>query len=80
MLEQSRNSYQPNRCHFAPLDFHGEAVVDEAIHGIHKGRVRYNGSWWPAKCDRQIVLEQGETVAVVGIDGITLLVRPLPAG
>jgi membrane protein implicated in regulation of membrane protease activity len=72
---------QPNRGHFSLLEFRGEAIVDEPIHGIHKrGRVRFNGSWWPAKCDQEIVLKKGQTVAVVGIDGITLLVQPLPAG
>ncbi|MCC3603679.1 MAG: NfeD family protein [Microcoleus sp. PH2017_29_MFU_D_A] len=37
------------------------------------------GSWWPARCDRQITLTPGDTVYVIGVDSITLLVSLTPA-
>ncbi|WP_293217602.1 hypothetical protein [Microcoleus sp. PH2017_29_MFU_D_A] len=37
------------------------------------------GSWWPARCDRQITLTPGDTVYVIGVDSITLLVSLVPA-
>ncbi|WP_017716123.1 NfeD family protein [Kamptonema formosum] len=55
-----------------------KARVDETIQGPYrKGRVQFQGSWWPALCDREVVIFPEETVRVVGIKGITLLVEPL---
>ncbi|TAG55458.1 MAG: hypothetical protein EAZ28_22360 [Oscillatoriales cyanobacterium] len=50
--------------------FNEEAVVDESIYPNQTGRVRFQGSWWPARCDR---------VYVIGVDKITLLVSLTPA-
>ena len=59
--------------------FNEEAVVDESIYPNQTGRVRFQGSWWPARCDRQITLTPGDTVYVIGVDKITLLVSLTPA-
>lgn len=53
-----------------------EAVVDEVIQPNHRGRVRYKGSYWPARCQRAITLEEGTICSVVNIQGITLIVMP----
>lgn len=58
--------------------FNEEAIVDEPIHARRTGRVYFQGSWWPARCDQEITLETGDIVYVVGIDNITLLVTPAP--
>jgi membrane protein implicated in regulation of membrane protease activity len=51
------------------------AIVDEEIRPEQSGRVRFQSSWWPAKCDRKKIFKPGELVYVVGIDNITLLVE-----
>ncbi len=56
----------------SPLE---KAVVEEEIRPQHSGRVRFQSSWWPAKCDGQITLKPGEVVRVVGLDNITLIVE-----
>jgi len=52
-----------------------KAIVDEEIRPNESGRVRFQNSWWPAKCDLEMTFEPGEVVRVVGIDNITLIVE-----
>ncbi|MEG4417273.1 NfeD family protein [Microcoleus sp. LAD1_D5] len=52
-----------------------KAIVDEEIRPNESGRVRFQNSWWPAKCDLEITFEPGDVVRVVGIDNITLIVE-----
>ncbi len=53
----------------------GIAIVEEAICPGVVGRVKFRGSWWPARCDQNAVLFPGGVVQVVGIQNITLLVK-----
>jgi membrane protein implicated in regulation of membrane protease activity len=55
--------------------FIGEAVVSQEIGPNQKGRVCFRGSWWPASCEENIILQPGVMVKVVGIRDITLLVQ-----
>jgi membrane-bound ClpP family serine protease len=53
-------------------------VVDKAIAPHQPGRIRFQGTYWKAaladpNCKR---IEVGQTVQVVGMQGITLLVVP----
>ncbi len=57
----------------------GEATVDQVIEPGRTGRVHFQASWWPARCNQNITLVPGETVYVVGHDNITLLVEPVHA-
>ncbi|HIK56236.1 MAG TPA: NfeD family protein [Synechococcales cyanobacterium M55_K2018_004] len=52
-----------------------EAVVSETISPSCRGRVRFQGSWWFARCEERTVLAPGETVRVVGCQEITLVVQ-----
>jgi membrane protein implicated in regulation of membrane protease activity len=52
-----------------------KAIVDEEIRPNESGRVRFQNSWWPAKCDLEMTFEPGDVVRVVGIDNITLIVE-----
>ncbi|WP_293355821.1 MULTISPECIES: NfeD family protein [unclassified Microcoleus] len=51
------------------------AIVEEEIRPDQCGRVRFQSSWWPAKCDRQITLKPGAVVRVLRLDNITLVVE-----
>ncbi|MGD1712079.1 NfeD family protein [Dapis sp. BLCC M172] len=55
------------------------AVVEEKITADEPGRVKYKTTYWPAMLFRgySMTLEPGQEVAVIGRQGITLLVRPL---
>ena len=62
--------------HANKLHSQGEATVSKEIKPHMKGRVYFQGTWWPAQCEQEACLLPGEIVEVVGIRGITLLVRP----
>ena len=53
-----------------------KAIVDEEIRPGDCGRVHFQNSWWPAKCDLDMTFQRGELVNVLGIDNITLIVGP----
>ena len=55
----------------------GQATVDMVIQPGSTGYVRFQGSWWPARCEQQVTITRGELVAVVGHENITLLVEPV---
>jgi len=57
-----------------------EATVVKAIEPLRTGQIRFQGSWWSARCQRNIVLRPGELVNVVGRQNITLLVEPIASG
>ncbi len=55
-------------------NFHKQAIVDEEIQPHCVGRVHFQASWWPARCEQEVTLVRGQIVYVVGMDNITLLV------
>ncbi|MEG3839966.1 NfeD family protein [Microcoleus sp. herbarium14] len=57
-------------------NFEQEAIVDEEIQPHCVGRVHFQASWWPARCEQEVTLVRGQIVYVVGTDNITLLVEP----
>lgn len=57
-------------------DWESEAVVDETIQPGRAGRVRFQGSWWFARCGKAITLPPGEVVRVLELCDLTLLVEP----
>ncbi|MCC3409461.1 MAG: NfeD family protein [Microcoleus sp. PH2017_10_PVI_O_A] len=52
-----------------------KAVVEEEIRPGQSGRVRFQSTWWPAKCDRDITLKPGEVVRVLALENVTLIVE-----
>jgi membrane protein implicated in regulation of membrane protease activity len=52
-----------------------KAIVEEEIRPNQPGLVRFQSTWWPAKCVREITLQPGEVVRVVSLENITLIVE-----
>jgi hypothetical protein len=55
----------------------GKAIVDATIEPSKNGRVRFQGSWWSARCEQETTIFPGEMVRVVGRQNITLIVEPV---
>jgi hypothetical protein len=55
----------------------GKAIVDAIIEPSKNGRVRFQGSWWSARCEQETTIFPGEMVRVVGRQNITLIVEPV---
>jgi tetratricopeptide (TPR) repeat protein len=53
-----------------------QAIVQQTIQPNQRGRVRYWGSDWFARCHQDIFISPGEIVDIVGVENITLLVEP----
>jgi hypothetical protein len=53
-------------------------VVEATVSANKGGRVKFLATSWPAKCVKDVALEVGTEVVVVGRQGITLLVEPVP--
>lgn len=53
------------------------AVVMGTISPNQVGRVVFVGTYWPAKCLQNVVLEVGMRVVVIGLQNMTLLVEPV---
>lgn len=69
-----------NRKNFSLLSsgLHGSTgVVQKDIHPLIGGRIRVNGSEWPAKALNGENIIAGEYVQIIRCQGITLFVQPL---
>ncbi|UBF24541.1 NfeD family protein [Kovacikia minuta CCNUW1] len=53
-----------------------EAVVTRSISPGKAGQVEFKGSWWTARCNREVVLVPGQIVYVVVRRDNTLYVEP----
>jgi membrane protein implicated in regulation of membrane protease activity len=54
-----------------------EAIVTQAIAPGRKGQVKFQGSWWTARCSQDITLRPGNLVRVIDRQLITLYVEPV---
>lgn len=60
------------------LDLKREAIVTQAIEPGRNGQVKFQGSWWTARCDSENVLFPDQLVYVIGrLSATTLLVEPI---
>lgn len=57
-----------------------EAIVTTLIRPYKSGRVSFQGSWWFARCDQNVIIRPGTTVYVIGMHNLTLLVALNPDG
>lgn len=54
------------------------AIVDSTIWPGERGQVRFQATWWKARCAQPVPLFAGSRVQVIGREGLTLWVVPLP--
>lgn len=54
-----------------------EAIVTQTIVPGRKGQVKFQGSWWTARCSQDITLSPGKLVHVIDRQTITLYVEPV---
>jgi membrane-bound ClpP family serine protease len=54
------------------------AIVTQTIEPGKSGQIKFQGSWWTSRCEQNIKLKHGEIVQVVGRQGLTLYVVPIP--
>lgn len=71
-LSHLKNSQPP-----IEYDYFGQAIVAETITPHQSGRIQFQGSWWSAFCEQDVVLTPGKVVQVIGRRNITLLVQPV---
>ncbi|WP_421658806.1 NfeD family protein [Leptothermofonsia sp. ETS-13] len=65
--EVSFSNYQSDRY---------EAIVTQTICPGKTGQVKFQGSWWTARCNREVILVPGQVVYVVERHDNTLYVEP----
>ncbi|MCL6433059.1 MAG: NfeD family protein [Leptolyngbyaceae cyanobacterium HOT.MB2.61] len=53
------------------------ATVSETIRPGHLGRVKFQGTWWFARCEQNIVLPVGTNVYLIDRENLTLIVEPV---
>ncbi|MGA7936249.1 MAG: NfeD family protein [Kovacikia sp.] len=64
-------------------DWQNEAIVTQTIKPGSKGQVKFQGSWWTARCELGITLVPGKVVYVIARQNSTTLYvlphAPFPA-
>jgi membrane protein implicated in regulation of membrane protease activity len=61
--------------------FQSRGTVNRLVTTQHPGRVHFQATYWPARLSQTATLSElqpGDPVEVVGREGLTLLVKPLP--
>lgn len=61
--------------------FQGRGTINRLVTPQHPGRVYFQATYWPARLFQTATLSElqpGDPVEVVGREGLTLLVKPLP--
>ena len=62
---------------FAPLPPENRAIVEVEIPPNQEGRVKFQGTWWPAKSVDGKAIALHTIVEVIGRENITLLVKDI---
>lgn len=61
---------------FVELEAVDEAIVTQTIAPGRKGQVKYQGSWWTARCSGDRTFTIGKRVRVISRQSLTLHVEP----
>jgi membrane protein implicated in regulation of membrane protease activity len=54
-----------------------KAIVTRSIQPGRSGQVKFQGSWWTAWCNQEVILVPGQSVYVIGRRNISLYVEPV---
>ncbi|MBW4520199.1 MAG: NfeD family protein [Scytolyngbya sp. HA4215-MV1] len=55
-----------------------EAIITVTIAPHKSGEIKFQGTWWSARCEQKVTLLPGETVYVTNRQNTTLWVEPPP--
>ncbi|MDJ1185833.1 NfeD family protein [Roseofilum casamattae] len=67
----------PGTCSDPVVPIEGEATVDQTVLPYQRGRVYFQGSWWPATSREEFPLVTDQVVKVIARQNITLLVTTM---
>ena len=67
----------PGTCSDPVVPIEGEATVDRPVLPYQRGRVYFQGSWWPATSREEFPLVTDQVVKVIARQNITLLVTTM---
>ncbi|GAB4382357.1 MAG: hypothetical protein Kow00121_42460 [Elainellaceae cyanobacterium] len=73
---QAINRFQRDSLNVSFSYSNRQAIVEQTITPNERGRVRFWGSKWFARCAQDVQIASGEVVDVIDIDNITLIVEP----
>lgn len=59
------------------FELNNEAIVTQTIAPDQKGQVKFQGSWWTARCHSKACLRPGDLVQVIHRQNLTLYVEPV---
>ncbi len=73
----ARYSSQENCLSFNHLKPYATAIVTLTIAPGQAGQIKFQGSWWTARCEQGLTLIPGKVVHVISRQNLTLYVEPL---
>lgn len=76
LFQSSQQKHAKPTTTFDPATYGKESVVSEVIQQGKDWWIRYQGSYWKARCENSVILNPGDEVYVIGRHNTLLLITP----